>query len=227
MAKVRNIQPSPTDNGTDQPWQCVVGPAPEKVFIWDRKGNYLDCHFPNPVYGHFLGAEKLIGRRLQEVLPAKAAQTLQEGIDRALYHRQPSQVWITLTRKRVRYRVCIRMILSANVVLGWVNDIPVAQKTTQEPSPRQLAQTWEKLSETQQHIVRNVVSGRSNKEIAQALGIKEGTVKFHLTNIFRNLNLESRVQLAVMGKSLGTTPPVQQPTKRTSPSWVDDAPDNE
>lgn len=41
----------------------------------------------------------------------------------------------------------------------------------------------------------------SNKEIASILGIRESTVKFHLANIFNKLNISTRDELSVPGRS--------------------------
>ncbi len=45
-------------------------------------------------------------------------------------------------------------------------------------------------------LAKLAAAGRSNKEIAHELALTEGTVKVHLNNIFRKLNLSSRADLA-------------------------------
>jgi DNA-binding NarL/FixJ family response regulator len=52
------------------------------------------------------------------------------------------------------------------------------------------------LSHREKEIVRLIVTGLSNQEVAGQLGITEGTVKAHLTHIFQKLNLHTRSQLA-------------------------------
>jgi DNA-binding NarL/FixJ family response regulator len=59
------------------------------------------------------------------------------------------------------------------------------------------------LTEREQEIARLVAEGRRNKEIAQALAITEGTVKVHLGNIYRKLDVTSRVGLVLHSKSSG------------------------
>lgn len=51
-------------------------------------------------------------------------------------------------------------------------------------------------------IVKLVARGLGNKEIAKRLEVKEGTLKIHLHNIYRKLNVESRLALTlhVQGK---------------------------
>ena len=46
-------------------------------------------------------------------------------------------------------------------------------------------------------IVALITEGKSNKVIARELGISDGTVKVHVKNILRKLNLSSRLEVAV------------------------------
>jgi len=46
-------------------------------------------------------------------------------------------------------------------------------------------------------IVELIAEGKSNKIIARELGISDGTVKVHVKNILRKLNLSSRLEIAV------------------------------
>ena len=53
------------------------------------------------------------------------------------------------------------------------------------------------LSPREMEILEYVTHGRSNKEIAYALGISHQTVKNHMTSILRKLAVHSRVEAAV------------------------------
>lgn len=55
----------------------------------------------------------------------------------------------------------------------------------------------ELLTERELEILQQIVDGHTNKEIAQTLFISEKTVKNHVTNILRKLDLSDRTQAAV------------------------------
>jgi DNA-binding NarL/FixJ family response regulator len=54
-------------------------------------------------------------------------------------------------------------------------------------------------------VLRQVSRGRTNKEIATALHISEGTVKNHLTSVFSQLMVQDRTQAALKARELGIT----------------------
>jgi len=53
----------------------------------------------------------------------------------------------------------------------------------------------------EREIVDLLMQGMSNRQIANALGITEGTVKKHLNHVFRKLGVHSRALLIVGQKS--------------------------
>jgi len=53
------------------------------------------------------------------------------------------------------------------------------------------------LTHRELEIVKEVSIGATNKEIALALGIREKTVKFHMTNIMEKLQVRNRVEAVV------------------------------
>ena len=62
--------------------------------------------------------------------------------------------------------------------------------------------TSQSLTPRQRQVIELVSHGMSNKEIANDLGISEGTVKQHIFTIFRTLNVSSRAKLALIGQRL-------------------------
>jgi len=58
------------------------------------------------------------------------------------------------------------------------------------------------LSARQRQVLMGLVEGKSNKEIALALNVAEGTVKMHLAALFRVLGATNRAHAVAMGKQL-------------------------
>jgi len=60
----------------------------------------------------------------------------------------------------------------------------------------------EALSERELEILRLIAKGDSNREIADALFLAEGTVKNHITNILGKLDVRDRTQAALKAKEM-------------------------
>jgi DNA-binding NarL/FixJ family response regulator len=69
-----------------------------------------------------------------------------------------------------------------------------------EPSAAAVANL---LSERELEVIRLLVRGASNKEIAAALFVTEGTVKNHVTNVLTKLKVSDRTQAALRARELG------------------------
>lgn len=54
------------------------------------------------------------------------------------------------------------------------------------------------LTKREQEVMKEVACGHSNKQIAENLAISEQTVKVHIRNVLRKLNVRSRVAATVM-----------------------------
>jgi DNA-binding NarL/FixJ family response regulator len=78
----------------------------------------------------------------------------------------------------------------------------VAGKTSssQEPAPPHL-----RLTAREEQILRLIADGRSNKEIAVALSLTEGTIKGYVSTIFDKLGVEDRTQAALYAVKHGLT----------------------
>jgi DNA-binding NarL/FixJ family response regulator len=59
------------------------------------------------------------------------------------------------------------------------------------------------LSAREMEVLAYIVQGASNKLIAAALGISQQTVKNHMTNIFRKLNVGDRTEAAIVALRRG------------------------
>lgn len=56
------------------------------------------------------------------------------------------------------------------------------------------------LSDQEQRILRFVATGLSNREIGKQLHLQEKTIKYHMTNILRKLNVRNRVEATVFAR---------------------------
>ncbi|MEV6301985.1 response regulator transcription factor [Actinoplanes sp. NPDC051861] len=59
------------------------------------------------------------------------------------------------------------------------------------------------LSDRELEVLRLLASGSSNREIAAALFLAEGTVKNHVTNVLGKLGVRDRTQAALRARGLG------------------------
>ena len=87
--------------------------------------------------------------------------------------------------------VCAGMIRLALVGGScWPAVLPITQdKSNRQPG---IPDEAVRLTARQRDIAKELVRGNSNKAIADAVGITEGTVKIHLTSIFRVLGVSNR-----------------------------------
>jgi DNA-binding CsgD family transcriptional regulator len=92
--------------------------------------------------------------------------------------------------------------LSVTGTGGWGSEMSVVMPL--DPPPlRHDESRLASLSLREHEVVRGVVAGLRNRNIAQELGISENTVKFHLRKIFRKLDVTSRAELATLALKLG------------------------
>ena len=82
-----------------------------------------------------------------------------------------------------------------------------------------LTPTINTLSCRQLDVLRLIVQGRSNKEIARALNLAEGTIKIHVAALFSKLGVHRRAAVAVAGaRFLSEAPQTKTSTRRASSS---------
>lgn len=59
------------------------------------------------------------------------------------------------------------------------------------------------LTYRQMQVLQHIAKGLTNKDIAQAIGLAEGTVKIHVAAIFQALRVSNRIEAAHAAQSLG------------------------
>lgn len=70
-------------------------------------------------------------------------------------------------------------------------------------APKPSAALLEPLSERERDVLRFLARGMSNKEIAAALNLAEGTVKNHMSSVLGKLGVMDRTQAALKARELG------------------------
>jgi len=80
---------------------------------------------------------------------------------------------------------------TARLMTGFTHHLQSAS-----PSP-------EALTEREITLLKLVVQGLSNKEIAQALSLSENTVKYHVKHILQKLGVQNRTEAAVQALQFG------------------------
>ncbi len=94
-----------------------------------------------------------------------------------------------------------RALMSAiELILAGERFVPVAAMETAGPGA---AGPPPALSKREADVLRGLVLGRSNKEIARALDLREVTVKLHLRGVFRKLAVRNRTQAVTTAMALG------------------------
>ena len=90
-------------------------------------------------------------------------------------------------------------------LLAAVRTVAAGQRSLSAAVAERLAErvTGSELTARELAVLRQIVGGRSNKQIASALSISEGTVKTHVKSILAKLDVEDRTEAAVLALRRG------------------------
>jgi DNA-binding NarL/FixJ family response regulator len=80
--------------------------------------------------------------------------------------------------------------MSPNLSLNLLNSIRKTTKTN----------LMQSLSRQEERALQLVAEGLSNREIGERLGIREKTVKYHMSSILKKLNVRNRVEAALLAR---------------------------
>jgi NarL family two-component system response regulator LiaR len=90
-------------------------------------------------------------------------------------------------------------------------------KTQTAPAPIQIEDASAGLTRREREILRLVAEGHSNAELAKMLWVTEQTVKFHLSNIYRKLEVANRTEASRWAQLHGLLPdPAARPLAATA-----------
>lgn len=92
--------------------------------------------------------------------------------------------------------------MSLDVMPGWGADISVTLPLDPPAAPIGDITGWA-LAARELEVLQLLTAGQRNRSIAAALSISENTVKFHIRNLFRKLNVRSRTEAIALAHSAG------------------------
>ncbi|MBU0602694.1 MAG: response regulator transcription factor [Gammaproteobacteria bacterium] len=91
----------------------------------------------------------------------------------------------------------VRTVLAGGLYVPPDRRAPAARAGRTAAAPVPDAAAAYGLTQAQSRVLALLVEGRSNREIAEGLGLAEGTVKVHVTRILKALKVSSRTQVLV------------------------------
>lgn len=149
------------------------------------------------------GMKRVSGlRRLCEAWPAAKILVIADGCDRDTILEvlaAGSHGFVPKSSSAAELEHALRSISEGHV---FVSPSPIDQKAAGAgQAPGSVPDS--KLTARQKEVLDLVATGKSNKQIANALGISEGTVKVHVNAAFRTLGVHNRVSAttALLGRS--------------------------
>jgi DNA-binding NarL/FixJ family response regulator len=80
--------------------------------------------------------------------------------------------------------------------------INVDGNSTSGISDKEQKLVLERLTPRQKDVLEALVQGKPTKQIANDLGLSEGTVKIHLKALYKTLNVKNRSAAAVAGTKI-------------------------
>jgi len=117
---------------------------------------------------------------------SEIAPAMRAGAHAYLFKNAPSKVLLSA----IRAVACGGRYMSAAVGA-------MAQATAERPA----------LTGREHEVLKLIVLGHSNSQIADALGISEGTTKTYVKNVLAKLGVGSRSKAAALGQKLGLVKP--------------------
>jgi len=94
-------------------------------------------------------------------------------------------------------------VLAPSVAAKLVARVATLPDPAPGPAPQPLV---DPLTDRELEVLRHLAAGKSNREIAQAVFLTEGTVKNHVTSILAKLGARDRTQAALRASALGLLP---------------------
>jgi DNA-binding CsgD family transcriptional regulator len=92
--------------------------------------------------------------------------------------------------------------MQIDVMAGWGADVSVTLPLDPPSMPAGDVAAWN-LAARELEVLQHLAAGKRNRTIASALNISENTVKFHVRNLFKKLDVGSRTEAIALAHSQG------------------------
>lgn len=141
-------------------------------------------------------------RSIREVMPdttlvvvsaSESRNDILRSLDAGVHGYVPKGLGIRELERALQFVLAGNIYVPRNI--SRIDDSPLAVSGGQARQAAPAAQLPE-LTPRQRQVLEMIVNGKSNKEIARALQLGEGTVKMHMTALLRNLNVSNRTAAA-------------------------------
>lgn len=159
----------------------------------------LDLHMPG-AHG-FSALSWLTGHRPQTPVVVVSANTLPETVRRALDHGAAG--FLSKSADTSALAEGVAEVLSG--ARGIHPGLAIAERGA-DLKALDVAETLGSLTPQQFRVASMLAEGLLNKQIAYELGVKEATIKAHMTEIFRKLGVHSRTQAVLALGALAVEP---------------------
>jgi DNA-binding NarL/FixJ family response regulator len=99
-----------------------------------------------------------------------------------------------------RIKQALQTVMAGNIWLGQSVMQAIIASTYE---PKIVNNSWNKLiTEREKNTLDNLLTGKTNKEIANVMVISERTVKAHVSSLFKKFNVKDRLALVLYIKNL-------------------------
>ena len=151
-------------------------------------------------------------RRANEVHSAVRSIVVADSTDNEAIHAAfaaGASVYCSKTAEQQDLASAIRQTFSRSIYIASADGPTLSA----EARPLELAHS---LTRRELEILRLVAEGSSNSQLAQMLWVTEQTVKFHLSNIYRKLDVKNRTEASRWAHVHGLLPPHTQELEAVS-----------
>jgi DNA-binding NarL/FixJ family response regulator len=90
---------------------------------------------------------------------------------------------------------CLRIVSQGG---RWLPPELIQPAISRRAMTKRQSSPFEGLTKREREVAQRIAEGNSNRDVAAALGMSEGTVKIHLHNIYAKLEIDNRTALAII-----------------------------